>query len=590
MRIKSLAVLLLPFVSAIAIRGDDHHNGMAMDDDVAIDSGATATATHISEPSKLVPVPHVEHMHHGVPILATHLKPEERLYWEAYNTTTFLTETTSPKFNLYVHIAAVLTTAVFVYPLTLVAKNVANYRLYYSLFSLHVILMTTAFISLAVYGRTAPVDLYPNNAYSKMTKILVFSTIAQIVSVMIFVGARANELSYSRMVADEENSLLQSTSPSSQNETSSSDWEASDRYELNRLINEKSTALMGGLCQKISHVGAINKVLQFCKTAAKRTGRYNMVIFQLLNWGHFFYFLVYIPTGVAVIGVFGKGVTVFNLLAHFIKGGVFFAFGLLSLARYSGAFSEKGWAWNCNFIQESNKRCITMEMLESSLILFYGCTNIFMEHFANPGGEWSAKDLQHASIAFIYIGAGLCGVITESKLTSWRFEKAIEKLRLSKKSSIVGADTLKEADIKAAHPGYSPNPFPLFTIFWTGILMSKHAQASALSTAIHTQWGQLFVYGTIFRFMTYVLLMFLPTSFDNLTRPSKPITELLTSFSLLCGGLMFMVSCDPVVLALEYRGFTSMFTLNICLGFVALLMAWEMVLFSIKDFLATRRT
>ncbi len=46
-------------------------------------------------------------------------------------------------------------------------------------------------------------------------------------------------------------------------------------------------------------------------------------------------------TGVATFCCYGKGNTVFNLLAHFIKGG-YFSYGLLSLSRYCGGFTNKG--------------------------------------------------------------------------------------------------------------------------------------------------------------------------------------------------------------------------------------------------------
>ena len=50
-----------------------------------------------------------------------------------------------------------------------------------------------------------------------------------------------------------------------------------------------------------------------------------------------------------------------------------------------------------------------------------------------------------------------------------------------------------------------------------------------------------------------------------------------------------MESCDPIVLAFEYRGFTSMFTLNVSLGVITLLMAWQIALFAIKDWMVDRR-
>ena len=66
--------------------------------------------------------------------------------------------------------------------------------------------------------------------------------------------------------------------------------------------------------------------------------------------------MILVPTGVATFCCYGKGNTVFNLLAHFIKGGVFFAYGLLSLSRYCGGFTNKGWAWNHKFIDRTKSK------------------------------------------------------------------------------------------------------------------------------------------------------------------------------------------------------------------------------------------
>lgn len=177
-----------------------------------------------------------------------------------------------------------------------------------------------------------------------------------------------------------------------------------------------------------------------------------------------------------------------------------------------------------------------MEFVESFLIFFYGSTNIFLEHLAGNGGAWTAKDLQHVSIAFMFIGTGLCGLLTEYKLNHWRFEHARKR---------------PQTDVVAATPGYSPNPFPAFTIFWTGILMSQHAQSSQFSTTIHTQWGYLLSYGSFFRLLTFLILFLVP---NTNSAASKPFTELITSFCLLCGGLVFMESTDQSIEAMEYRG------------------------------------
>lgn len=114
--------------------------------------------------------------------------------------------------------------------------------------------------------------------------------------------------------------------------------------------------------------------------------------------------------------------------------------------------------------------------------------------------------------------------------------------------------------------------------------MSQHAQASETSTTIHVQWGSLLSYGSFFRLFTFLILYFSP---EVNMEPFKPITELVSSFCLLAGGLIFMESTDQVVEGFEYRGFTPMFTFNISVGIVSLIMAWEMILLFWRRYLAS---
>mmetsp|Transcript_4417 Transcript_4417/g.4408 ORF Transcript_4417/g.4408 Transcript_4417/m.4408 type:complete len:609 (+) Transcript_4417:71-1897(+) len=547
-----------------------------------------------SSSEEVVATPHVEHHHHGMPILQTELLPEERKFWENYNTTTYFTIESEHKTALYWHICLTLMSFVFLYPICLVLNNVGS-NWYYPLLFVHSASVLVGLISLSVFVKSIP-NLYPNNAYNKMSVILGISTIAHVIFAVFNFGYKAatskDAISADYFTVSDEESQESCTSPSAtlydtpRDTSNSTERDGSIDYNLKTSLGSMFPANNHGnrFLKKVTGIPVVNTMVNFF-------GKFSVYIFNLLNWCHFFYFLIYLPTAVATFGCFGQGGYVFNLLAHFIKGGVFFSLGLLYLARYCGAFTNKGWAWNHKFIKNyelklsrwnriQSKGLCTMEMIESSLILFYGCTNIFMEHLSNPGGEWSAKDLQHASIAFIYIGCGLCGILTEFKLANWRFEKSISNFENFNGQSV-------SSKIVKAAPGFSPNPFPILTIYWTGVLMSQHAQASILSTEIHKQWGNLFVLGTVFRFITYLLLLVLPTNKD-LTKPLRPISELLVCFSLLCGGLIFIESCDPIVYAFEYRGFTSMFTLNISLGLVTLLMSWEMSVFAFKDWLLNR--
>ncbi|EGW30949.1 uncharacterized protein SPAPADRAFT_62859 [Spathaspora passalidarum NRRL Y-27907] len=529
----------------------------------------SATKTEVatkSANSTISPIPHVEHHMHGVPILEMDLLPEERLFWENYNTTTYFNVPTKHRPALYLHIGFALTTIVFIYPIALIFNNLNMQKSYMTTLIVHSGFIGFALLNYSIFINSIP-NLYPGNAYSKMMVILFVTTILQLVFALIrsidpntagsdYYTLHSDDESRSSLTHDEEDSV----------------------HHIEKRIGNNSNNFFGKLMKLRIWI------------AQTKFHKVSVIGFNFLNWGHFFYFIITVPTGIATFLVYGKGNTVFNLLAHFIKGGVFFAYGILTLARYSGGFLNKGWAWNHKFVDRANRSrwfsfqnqgLWTMEMMECSLILFYGSTNIFLEHLANSGGEWSPKDLQHASIAFIYIGCGLCGVICENKLQDWRFHQA--------KENLLKADPAQDLSvITKASPGYSPNPFPVVTIYWTGILMSAHQQASALSTAIHAQWGNLFVLGCAFRFLTYLLMLLSSKLPHDLTRAGRPITELMVAFCLLCGGVIFMESTDPVVLSFEYYGLTEMFTLNLSLGFVTLFMAWIMSLFAFKDWLKSK--
>ena len=121
------------------------------------------------------------------------------------------------------------------------------------------------------------------------------------------------------------------------------------------------------------------------------------------------------------------GPGVFSGLAHFIKGGVFLWYGILTLGRWAGCFADIGWvsrlvyrlrtslillqAWN---IKPSKTNKPSAEFVESFLIFFYGSTNVFLEHLAAWGNAWSAQDLEHISITIMFFGGGLCGMLIES--------------------------------------------------------------------------------------------------------------------------------------------------------------------------------
>lgn len=132
---------------------------------------------------------------------------------------------------------------------------------------------------------------------------------------------------------------------------------------------------------------------------------------------------------------------------------------------------------------------------------------------------------------------------------------------------------------------FSTNPFPALIILLLGLLMSSHHQSSHVSTMIHQQWGTLLVGFALARAVTYlVTYVSPPTSF----LPSRPPTEIVASFCLIAGGLVFMASNKDTVAAMERHGLDATFSFTVTMGFTAFLMAWTIVVLAVKGW-AVRR-
>ena len=106
-----------------------------------------------------------------------------------------------------------------------------------------------------------------------------------------------------------------------------------------------------------------------------------------------------------------RGNNIFNGMAHFVKGGIFLWYGLLTLARWMGCFADMGWAWNQkptkSVVGQWKARLPSAEFVESFVIWLYGSTDVFMEHMAAWGHEWAPQDFEHVSISIMFFGGGL---------------------------------------------------------------------------------------------------------------------------------------------------------------------------------------
>lgn len=146
------------------------------------------------------------------------------------------------------------------------------------------------------------------------------------------------------------------------------------------------------------------------KLASSKVVKAAEVIYEIIDRTILILSFITILTGVVTYTGIFRANNIFNGLAHWIKGGIFFWYGLLTLGRWLGSFADFGWAWNLKPTKSEvgwKSRVPTAEFTESFVIFLYGSTNVFLEHLAAWGEAWSPQDFEHVSISIMFFGGGL---------------------------------------------------------------------------------------------------------------------------------------------------------------------------------------
>lgn len=294
-----------------------------------------------------------------------------------------------------------------------------------------------------------------------------------------------------------------------------------------------------------------------------------------------------IMTGIVTYSGIFRGDHVYSGAAHFIKGGIFFFYGLLTLGRWMGAFLDLGWAWDCSATRvkrpgEWFHRMPSAEMVESTVIAVYGASNVFLEHLS--GGDWKPSDFEHLSITILFFGGGLLGMLIECDILPKHGEMstqrscACENFTTSLQDAFLASDEAEKSSTSASKVETSANPMPALVILVLGAVMSSHKQSSAVATMMHAQWGPLFGGFAIARLISYTMLVLKP---PTAAHGGRLPSELIAAFCLISEGLLFMASAHDTILVIESSGIEVMAVLTCILGLASIVMAWEIVVYSL---------
>ncbi|KAK4173440.1 hypothetical protein QBC36DRAFT_348759 [Triangularia setosa] len=514
------------------------------------------------------------------------------------------------KAAIYGHIALMVLSWLFVLP-TAVMLSIARSR--YTLFVQFgfLALNTGGMLLGIVYNANTP-DLYPNNAHHKLGWIVTMTVASQVaIGVLARVAGmmkrgelghtgehqgfipvsteamQAHESAFSgpyrRFSHDSgqgtelgsETLRSHSTSSPPASPTISShpthkEYRHEDEFEDEDLEHNVPTLKKTGK--------ALSLVARVAGKISDRFWRILMLAYHFVDRTILILSFITLCTGIITYGRFFEGNQIFSGMAHWIKGGVFVWLGVWTLGRWAGSFGELGWAWNVRPKKAGQKWCPSAEFVESALIFFYGSTNVFLEHLGGWGGEWSPQDLEHVSIAVLFIGGGLCGMLIEStrirNLLNYHVIETTDDDHLDR-------DQLGEPETYS----FSLNPIPALVIILTGLMMSSHTQESMISSMVHKQWGDLITAASFARALSYVVMYLKP---PRSIYPSRPPTELLTAFGLIAGGVLFMASASDTIDGMIRYQLDPMFMYTVTMGFVASMMAWVILLVAIKGWAARR--
>ncbi|GHJ87830.1 hypothetical protein NliqN6_4232 [Naganishia liquefaciens] len=312
---------------------------------------------------------------------------------------------------------------------------------------------------------------------------------------------------------------------------------------------------------------------------AERVGIYLLHFFTrgLVVWAYIVSIM-----GVVVYTGMGRSGYLPSLLAHLIKGSIFFWYGLLTFGRYLGAFAEYGWAWNARAPHKVNSRLPSAEMIESFVIFFYGITNTWMERIGSaPGDPYTIKQVQHISIAVMFWFGGLSGMGLESK--------TIRRLLATSATQRYNSQRKNRKPLPAPKSySFSFNPFPALVIGILGIAMSAHKQDYVFQVTIHALWGYCLAGFSFFRLLTYFFLWVSPPS--DSVMPSRPPTEGLASFCLACGGVLFFLSDEEIAYAAMRHSYDDGFAF-LCwtVALVCFVFTWILSVMAVKGWAVERR-
>ncbi|PKY45451.1 hypothetical protein RhiirA4_460029 [Rhizophagus irregularis] len=422
------------------------------------------------------------HTHSGI-ITIPQVNDQDEFYMGVGKNPFWLKE---QNFMLWFHVISMIISFGTLIPIGIVLGFANSKSIWYiNLQIIGILIIIIGYFFGVMFNSSKSQDIYPSNFHSKFGwLILIIFFLQMLIGFIKFFFNDKND----KNIKVKYINISLSNNESNDSLVTSVDSSSAASHDIESSSTHDDSLLDSNYPLNNFHTKIRSKILSILPSSLLSSKKFFKIFYNLLSLILILFIYSQFLLGFITLSDTCHGESFGNCLAHYVKGSIFFWFGLVAFIRYLGFFEKFGWNWNLlqissldNFNDEKNQKGkISFSLLESIIIFSYGISNTFLEHTGKD--PWNHRDIQHATLAFMWWWAGSLGIILENK--------KLRKILFSKSKIPIA------------------NPIPSIIFIITAISISSHHQRTEFSLTIHRQFGGFLLLAGISRLFTIMILYF----------------------------------------------------------------------------------
>lgn len=308
-------------------------------------------------------------------------------------------------YKLWLHIISMIISFGTLIPIGIVLGFANSKSIWYiNLQIIGTLIIIMGFFFGVMFSSSKSQDIYPSNFHSKFGWIILIVFLLQmLIGFIKFIFNDKNDKNDKVKYIN-----ISLSSESNESLVTSVDSSSATSHDIESSTHD-SSLLDSNYSSNNFHIKIRSKILSILPSSLLLSKKFFKIFYNLSSLILIIFIHTQFLLGFITLSDTCYDESLGNCLAHYVKGSIFFWFGLIAFIRYLGFFEKFGWEWNFlpissldNFNDEKNQKGkISFSLLESIIIFSYGITNTFLEHIGKDQ-SWNHRDIQHATLAFMW--------------------------------------------------------------------------------------------------------------------------------------------------------------------------------------------